>query len=309
MGRIRRRRKQDPKLRRFPARTHLVFGYDDGCALTVALQAEAMQLPVGANRADQCVFLRGRTLDRVCGAALALCGYSISPSLRSLGLRRYQNGGITTIHFHREKDPDFTDVSLSVYKTFPRMRVWVQTRSTFHNFHFGQKAMDEFLRRLTESAGWDADGIEPPRAPALSQLEKQVLEHVVSTFPPRRFPHVADVAGGDGHFAEALRDAGYKPTVIDPSEHGVPKGVEVLERRFLVQDAEDFDLLVGLGPCDASQKLVRAAKKAPLVLVPCRCRRVWPGSRDSVLEAAAFLRKQGVPFQKKGPMFWTGAPS
>lgn len=309
MGRIHRQRRKVSKLPSFPARTRIAFGYDDGCALTVAMEAEASDLQPGANRADHCVFLRGRALDRVCGAALALCGYSISPSLRTLGLRKYQNGLATTIHFHNEEDPDFTNVSLSVYKGHSGMRVWVQTRGTFHNFHFGQKAMDEFLRRLTESAGWDADGIAAPEPEELGPMGQKVLEHVISTFPPDRFPRVADVAGGDGHLAVGLREAGYKATVIDPAAHCVPKGVVVLRRKFLVQDAERFDLLVGLGPCDVSQKLVRAAKRTPVVFVPCRCRRVWPGSRAAVLEASAFLTKQKIPFQKDGVMFWTGAPN
>lgn len=308
MGRIRRRRKDPTTLPRFDARSQLAFGYDDGCALTVTIQTDVV-LPLRANRADQCVILRGRTLDRVCGAAFSLCGYDISPSLRTLGLHRYQNGPATTIHFHREKDPDFTHISLSVYKRRPGMRVWVQTKSTFHNFHFGKKATAEFLRRLAESAGWDADGIAPPESESLGSMGQKVLEHVISTFPPDRFPHVADVAGGEGRFAVALRDAGYKPTVIDPAAPCVPKGVEVWKRKFLVQDAENFDLLIDLGPCDASQKLVRAAKRTPLVFVPCRCRRVWPKPRNTVLEAAAFLRKQKVPFQKDGPMFWAGAPN
>jgi hypothetical protein len=140
-------------------------------------------------------------------------------------------------------------------------------------------------------------------------MGKKVLEHVISTFPPDAFPNVADVAGGDGHFAVALRDAGYKPTVIDPMTTCVPKGVQVLKRKFLVQDAERFDLLVGLGPCSASQKLLRAARRVPVVFVPCMCRSVWPKPRNTVLEAAAFLRKQKVPFKKDGPMFWTGVAS
>jgi hypothetical protein len=310
MGRIRRLRKKDPDaLPTFDAKAQLFFGYDDGCAQTVTLET---QTPIrrGANRVDQCVVLRGRALDRICGAAFSLCGYTINPSLRALELHRWKNGKTTFIDFHRNHpDPDFDHVSLSVYDGKPGMRIWLQTPSTFHNFYFGKKPTTELLRRLAESAGWDADGVKPPPAPPLGTLGEEMLARVKKTFPHRRFPRVADVGGGDGHFSEALRDAGYKPTVIDPEASCTPRDVEVFKRKFLVQDADNFDLLVGLCPCSASQKLVRAAKRVPVVFVPCMCRSVWPNSRNTVLEAAAFLTKQKIPFEKKGLMFWTGAPN
>jgi len=279
----------------------LSLGFDDGETHTVSMESEGIW--TGDNRAQHRVVFRGRTLDRVCGAAFALWGYQVSPSLRALGLHRYKNGPTTTIHFHRERDPDFERVLLS-RGSGPGMRVHVTSihGSSIHDFRLGASMSKMFLSRLAQSAEWDADG-----HPATTNVENDVLARAMSTFPPELFPRVADVGGGEGRLALAMREFGYDPVIIDPTPASV--GLPVLSRRFQVKDAEGFDLIVAVGPCGASQKLMRAAKGTPTVFVPCMCRSVWPGTRHPILEASAFLTRMKVDFRKEGRVFWTGSPA
>jgi SAM-dependent methyltransferase len=135
----------------------------------------------------------------------------------------------------------------------------------------------------------------------------EVLSLIRKEFPKRDFPRVADIAGGDGRMAKRLTKAGYRVTVIDPEESVDRRyrKIHVLRRKFLVKDAENFDLLVALSPCGASQKAIRAAKRKPIVFVPCICRSVWPGRRNPDLETAAFFRKMKVTFKKNGSLIWS----
>ena len=124
-------------------------------------------------------------------------------------------------------------------------------------------------------------------------------------FPKGEFPRVVDIAGGKGYMATRLARAGYKVTIIDPESDLKHPKIKVLKRKFLVQDADNFDFLVALAPCGASQKAVRAAKRKPILFAPCICRWVWPGNRAPSTEAAAFFRKMKVPVRRDGNLFWT----
>ncbi len=159
----------------------------------------------------------------------------------------------------------------------------------------------------------------------LFDWEAPALAKIVQLHPPESFPRVADVGGGHGRMARCLRDLGYRVTLIDPTYYLVNgtqarrvrarerrkkanKGIRVRRRRFLVRDAADFDLLVGMRPCSASQQLVRAAKQKPLIMLPCYgCARVWPGNSCTVANIEKFFRAMGVGFRREGrEVFWTG---
>lgn len=154
-------------------------------------------------------------------------------------------------------------------------------------------------------------------------------QEVAKRFPPEDFPRVADVAGGYGHTAKALKKVGYVVETFDPEGERV-KGVRLHKRKFWVRDARDFDLVVGFRPCGASQKLIRAGKYRPIAMIPCFCRSVWPpisrrkpGPKPkwrSIADSRAidrwrrlyptpttgatkFFKTQGVPFDRIGPLF------
>lgn len=137
---------------------------------------------------------------------------------------------------------------------------------------------------------------------------ERVLDVIKREFPKRDYPRVADIAGGHGYMAKLLTKAGYQVTVVDPEadvDYRGKKKIKVLERKFLVKDTENFDLLVALAPCEASQKAIRGAKKTPIIFAPCICRRVWPGNRDPSIETAKFFRRMKVPFEQEGSLFWS----
>ena len=163
--------------------------------------------------------------------------------------------------------------------------------------------------------------------------ELPALGKIVELHPPDLFPRVADVGGGRGAMACALRDLGYEPTIIDPNRPSLSsmkrirgkwrrhatksdrkrakamKGITVRRRKFMVSDAKDYDLLVGLRPCAASKKLVRAAKHRPLVMLPCTefCRRIWPGNSGTIANIERCFRDFGVGFRRHERLvFWTG---
>ncbi len=165
---------------------------------------------------------------------------------------------------------------------------------------------------------------------ALRSWELPALGKIVELHPPEEFPRVADVGGGTGRMAVVLRELGYKVTLIEPVRHRTRgwrrlkngkyravtrllrgpslEGIRVRRRKFLVRDALDYDLLVAVRPCGASQKLVRAAKYRPLVLLPCTeyCT-VWPGKSGAVANIERCFRDLGVGFRRQGrDLFWTG---
>ncbi len=137
---------------------------------------------------------------------------------------------------------------------------------------------------------------------------KEMARAIKKRFPSSEFPRVADVAGGDGRLTSLLIKEGYRVTIIDPAGCKV-KGSRVLKRKFLVRDAQDYDLLVGFYPCQASQKLLRAAKYKPVVFHPCKCRHHWPGGRDPRIEAQAFMKKQGVTYERDGSFIFHAWPN
>ena len=173
--------------------------------------------------------------------------------------------------------------------------------------------------------------------------ELDAVAKILELHPPEHFPRVADVGGGTGRMARVLAVAGYEVTIIDPAKgrtvsarywmrHVSPKrraliraadaraarrnrqelrklGIKVRREKFLVRHAFAFDLLVGLRPCGASKKLVRAAKYRPLVLKPCTawCNWVWPGNSGSIRSIERYFRALGVGFRRQGrECWWTG---
>ncbi len=110
----------------------------------------------------QNVKLVGKTLDRVCAAALHLMGYRITPSLRTLDLTKKVTPGCDgdcTIEIE-VPSKDATHIMLSVHEGHEGMRFWYQTESTWQNFDLDQAAMKSFVDRLVEAAEWVRDDKE-----------------------------------------------------------------------------------------------------------------------------------------------------
>ncbi len=136
---------------------------------------------------------------------------------------------------------------------------------------------------------------------------------VAKRFPPAEHRRVADVGGYTGLTAQALKKVGYPVVVTIDPQGRKSSGVALLKRKFLVRDAEDFDLVVGFRPCGASQKIVRAGKYCPVALLPCGCGRVWIPivARGKTIwpyamsGATKFFHICGVKFDRVGPVFMT----
>ena len=105
---------------------------------------------------------------------------------------------------------------------------------------------------------------------------------------------VGDVAGGTGLLSYYLAQEGYNTTVIDPRHTDLPRPERVkaqhqqlpIQRqvsRISGKDYDRFDLLVGLHPDVATRGLAWAARKLPVVIVPC-CLLGWQGQGRNRVE-------------------------
>ncbi len=138
--------------------TDVKFVYYDGNAHTVRL--------VVGDWEDGSVTLEGDDLDMVTAAFFHLRGYIVEPGLKRYGLRKYKNGGTTTITddrlSYRKRNQRVPPVHYSLDANDDRpgqLRLWVQcTRAkVWLNFSMDRKTADEFGRRLAAAAEWDAD--------------------------------------------------------------------------------------------------------------------------------------------------------
>ena len=137
---------------------------------------------------------------------------------------------------------------------------------------------------------------------------------VLAAFVADRFGrsvhHVADVAGGQGMLARVLtKKHGYAAEVVDPRGWAL-RGVDAQESTFTPDDAEYYDLVIGLHPDEATRAVAEAATVRPVVLVPCcnfwdRTQRL---GRDALVGAisewydAQSVEHEVVTLEFKGPM-------
>lgn len=95
---------------------------------------------------------------------------------------------------------------------------------------------------------------------------------VTAEFIARNFPRIKTVlcvADGKGHLAALLNKAGYNATIIDPAYKGSQKRLKGLFYRDT--DVQEYDLLVGLHPDEATAEIIHAAKNSSkhALIVPC----------------------------------------
>ena len=136
---------------------------------------------------------------------------------------------------------------------------------------------------------------------------------ILADFVQRNFPpplKIADVAGGQGYLGFILTQKGYDCTVIDPRKTDLSKKERQLSRRkgihfkrirskFNAGMAEEFDLIIGLHPDEATEEICQAAKIKPVILIPC-CK-YWNGIENhGSLSMAETIRT----FFKKNKIDW-----
>jgi len=91
----------------------------------------------------------------------------------------------------------------------------------------------------------------------------------------KNFPNVeniADVAGGKGYLSLALKEQGFNVVCYEPKKRreNVSR-INVKRRLFNDKVKEDFDLLVGMHPDEATDVIITEAVKReiPFAVVPC----------------------------------------
>ena len=110
---------------------------------------------------------------------------------------------------------------------------------------------------------------------------------LVKNYPPRK---ALDVGGGKGLLAFLLNKNGWEARVLDPVDQALPykykdlelmrrvllteeekKSVKRLTKNFEIEDAKDFDLLIGLHTHGSNMKIIEACAKYKknFVLLPC----------------------------------------
>jgi len=96
---------------------------------------------------------------------------------------------------------------------------------------------------------------------------------VANNFPPAKFRKVADVAGGKGYLGIALRERGYgQVTLFDKRrQHVRVKGIDFRYQYFGPGIKDDFDILVGMHPDEATDVIITEAarRKIPFAVCPC----------------------------------------
>ncbi len=82
---------------------------------------------------------------------------------------------------------------------------------------------------------------------------------------------VADIAGGKGYLNLALRQAGFENVITFDIRNVRVRKVDYKRRLFNNSIKEEFDLLVGLHPDEATDHIIMEAakRKIPFVIVPC----------------------------------------
>jgi len=112
--------------------------------------------------------------------------------------------------------------------------------------------------------------------------------------------YIADVAGGQGMLSRLLRKKNYDAEVIDPRGWRL-RGVPGQESEFSPQQANYYDLVVGLHPDEATRAVAISALYTRTLLVPCcnfwdRTTRLGTFSLVEAIEA--FYREHQVKFER-----------
>lgn len=136
---------------------------------------------------------------------------------------------------------------------------------------------------------------------------------------------VADVAGGIGLVSHYLNEIGFHSTVIDPRKikpsnqyplsHYQFSQIPRIRSLFSENMEEDYDLIVGLHPDEATEVIIQSAIHKHIAVVPC-CH-FWNGieshgSPDMKTTICRFLQRHNLhysittlPMSGKNIVIWT----
>ena len=127
-----------------------------------------------------------------------------------------------------------------------------------------------------------------------------VLADFISTRYGNRIRYIADVAGGRGLLSRLLRKRfNYDAEVIDPRGWAL-KGIPNRTAEFGPEDADYYDLIIGLHPDEATRAVAHAALIRPTIMVPC-CNFWSPeklSGRELIASIADFYQSRGVQYEK-----------
>lgn len=90
---------------------------------------------------------------------------------------------------------------------------------------------------------------------------------VMANFIKRNFRpcRIADVAGGEGQLTKILNSMGFNSIVIDPRK--IKNNVPHIRSCYKNNMDDDFDLIIGLHPDEATETICHSSK--PFIIVPC----------------------------------------
>lgn len=94
-----------------------------------------------------------------------------------------------------------------------------------------------------------------------------------NNFNPQLFPTVADVAGGKGYLQGALREQGYKEVITFDKRKGRRDRPKMRYKYMYFSDKveDEFNILVGMHPDEATDVIITEAAKRKIPFVVCPC--------------------------------------
>lgn len=99
-----------------------------------------------------------------------------------------------------------------------------------------------------------------------------LFSRVISGEFSDRTLRIADVAGGKGYLQIALRERGFsRVTTFDKRHKRAGRSLDYTYRFFGESVREDFHLIVGMHPDEATDEIIAAAhrRKVPFAICPC----------------------------------------
>lgn len=129
----------------------------------------------------------------------------------------------------------------------------------------------------------------------------EVLADFIAETYGRKIKYIADVAGGQGMLSRILRKKyNYEAEVVDPRGYTLV-GVPSNQQEFSAKIADNYDLIIGLHPDEATRAVAEGACLRPAILIPC-CN-FWDqtkklGREAMLAEISKFYDEHNVEYQR-----------